>query len=311
VRFADPYLFALLLVIPALLLLRRYLRDEGGVGVFSHLDLLASYRPTWRIRFRWVPTAFRALALVLLVLALARPQAGEARSDMPGQGIDIVLVLDTSSSMTVGFGGNETRAEAAERVLVDFIDGRTNDRIGIVIFRDESLVLSPLSVDYESLKRLVADAQAVNLSDGTAIGLGLAEAVNLLRDSRARSRVAILLTDGENNNRTIEPMVAARIAETLGLRLYTIGVIDGRGAGGVDERALREMAELTGGRYFSATSPDALSAVYEQIDQLETSLIGRLQFVTYRELAVYFLIAALGLLVFEQVLRVTVWRRAT
>lgn len=310
-RFADPPLFVLLLAIPALLFIRRYLSDGGGTsGVFSSLGLLAGYRPTWRVRYRWAPTALRALALILLVVALARPQTGQAGADLPGEGIDIVLVLDTSSSMTIGYGQGQTRAESARDVLTEFIDGRADDRIGIVIFRNESLVLSPLSTDYEALKRLVGDAQQVNLPDGTGIGVGLAEAVNLLRESRARSRVAILMTDGENNNRMIEPMVAARIAETLGVRLYTIGVIDSRGAGGVDERALREMADLTGGRYFAADNPQALGEVYDSIDRLERSLVGRIQFVTYNELAIYFLAAALVVLALEQVLRATVWRRA-
>jgi Ca-activated chloride channel homolog len=313
-RFADPVLFALLLVIPAVLLLRRLLRqDDSAPGTFSSLALLAGYRPTWRVRFRWLPTALRGLALVLLVIALARPQTGQARSQLPGQGIDIALVLDTSSSMTIGFGG-ETRASAAEQVLTEFIDGRSDDRLGLVIFRDESLVLSPLTLDLDALKRLVSEAQQVNLNDGTAIGLGLAEAVSLLRESRARSRVAILLTDGQNNNRTIEPLAAARIAETLGIRVYTIGVLEttSRGTTGanVDERALREMAEVTGGSYFSADSPDTLAAVYDNIDRLEKSRVGRIQYLTYNELAVYLLAAALALLVFEQALRAFVWRRA-
>lgn len=309
-RFADPLFFALVLLVPAVLFLRRYLRGEPTAGIFSTLGLLAGYRPTWRVRYRWVPTGLRALALVLIVAALARPQTGQARADIPGQGIDIVLVLDTSSSMTVPYGGGQSRAEAARQVLTEFIDGRRDDRIGIVIFRNESLVLSPLSTDYEALKRLVEDAQQVNLSDGTAIGLGLAEGVNLLRDSRARSRVAILLTDGENNNRTLEPMVAARIAQTLGVRVYTIGVIESRAVGGVDERALQEMANITGGRYFSADNPQALAQVYDSIDRLERSLVGRIEYVSYNELAAYFLAAALVVLALEQALRATLWRRA-
>ncbi len=269
-------------------------------------------RPTWRIRFRWVPTIVRAGAIALLVVALARPQKGQAESELPGQGIDIALVLDTSSSMTTLLG-SETRLVVAQRVIKDFISGRQEDRIGLVVFRDESLVLSPLTLDYDALKLIVDDVQRVNLNDGTAIGLGLGESLNLLRESRARSRVAILLTDGQNNNRTLDPAAAARIAETIGVRLYTIGIIDTRTrnvGGNVDEEALRQMAEVTGGHYFAADSPEALAGVYENIDQLEKSRVGNAQFAAYDELAWYFLAGAVALLAVELALSATLWRRA-
>jgi Ca-activated chloride channel homolog len=276
------------------------------------VSLLSGLRPTRRIRFRWLPTLLRAGAIALLVVALARPQKGQAQSELPGQGIDIAIVLDTSSSMSTTFG-NETRLAVAQRVIKDFISGRKDDRIGLVIFRDESLVLSPLTLDYDALKRLLDGVSNVNLSDGTAIGLGLGESLNLLRESKARSRVAILLTDGQNNNDTLQPAAAAKIAQTLGIRLYTIGVIDprSRGAGGnVDEKALTEMANVTGGRYFPADSPQALANVYQSIDQLEKSRVGRIQFAAYDELALYFLAAALAFLAAELFLNATVWRRA-
>lgn len=311
-KFADPYLLVLVLAIPLLLLVKwRFSRDRARAA-FSDVGLLAGYRPTWRVRYRWVPTFVRAAALALLVVALARPQQGQAESELPGRGIDIALVMDTSSSMSVTLGG-ESRLAVAQRVIKDFIGGRAEDRIGLVIFRDESLVLSPLTLDYDALKGLVDDVQRVNLNDGTAIGLGLGESLVLLRESRARSRVAILLTDGQNNNRTLEPLAAARIAETIGVRVYTIGILDSRARGGganVDEEALKQMAEITGGRYFSADSPEALANVYASIDQLEKSRVGRLQFAQYDELAWYFLAGAVGLLAFELVLNATVWRRA-
>ena len=313
-RFADPYLLALLLAIPVLLLIKARFLREGGSGSFSNLGLLAGYRPTWRLRYRWLPAAAGAVALALLVVAMARPQTGRAESELPGQGIDIVLVMDTSSSMSAVLG-RDSRLVVAQRVIKDFIDGRENDRIGFVIFREEALVLSPLTLDYEAMQRLVDEVERVNLADGTAIGVGLADALNLLRESKARSRVVVLLTDGENNAGAIEPLAAARIAETLGIRVYTIGVIDAqareRGQTNVDERALQEMANLTGGRYFPAESEDALNAVYDSIDQLETSRVGRVQFGAYNELAVYFLAAALLFLGLELALRATVWRQAT
>jgi Ca-activated chloride channel family protein len=309
-RFADPYFLVLIALIPLLAFLKARFAGDMGAGRFSSLNLLAAYRPTWRLRYRWLPTAVRALALGLLVVALARPQTGQAESRLPGEGIDIVLVTDISSSMSTGFG-DDTRLAAAQDVLDEFIASRAEDRIGLVVFRDGSLVLSPLTLDYAALRSLVGSVGDINLNDGTAIGVGLADGLNLLRESRARSRVAILLTDGQNNAGQIEPLAAARLAEALGIRLYTIGILESRSsAANVDERALREMAQLTGGSYFSADSPGALASIYASIDQLEKSRIGRPQYAAYNELAVYFLVAALALLAGELALKSTVWRQA-
>lgn len=314
-RFEDPYLLALLLLLPVALLAKRFFAREGAAADYSNVSLLAAYRPTWRLRYRWLPTAVRAVALALLVVAIARPQAGQANSELPGQGIDVALVFDVSSSMGAIFDNNESRLDVAKRVISDFIGGRTNDRIGLVVFRQTSLVLSPLTLDYQALKQLVDTVEQLTLQDGTAIGVGLADAENLLRESRARSRVAILLTDGENNVQDIEPAAAAQIAKTLGIRVYTIGLIDpntsAQGKPNVDERALREMAQLTGGQYYPAKSEQALAAIYQSIDELEKSRVGRPQFGAYDELAVYFLAAALALLAIELALRVRVWREAT
>jgi Ca-activated chloride channel family protein len=314
-RFEEPYLLALLLLLPVVLLAKRFFGREGAAADYSNVSLLAGYRPTWRLRYRWLPTAVRAVALALLVVALARPQAGQANSDLPGQGIDVALVFDASSSMGAAFDNNASRLEVAQRVITEFIDGRANDRIGLVVFRSTSIVLSPLTLDYQALDLLVGSVDQLTLPDGTAIGVGLADAENLLRESRARSRVAILLTDGENNVLDIEPAAAAQIAKTLGIRVYTIGLIDAnasaQGKLNVDERALQEMAQLTGGQYYPAKSEQALAAIYQSIDELEKSRVGRPQFGAYDELAVYFLAAALALLAIELALRVRVWREAT
>ncbi|HXH22027.1 MAG TPA: VWA domain-containing protein [Dehalococcoidia bacterium] len=310
-RFADPYLLLLLIAIPALLWLKVRLTRERAGASFSNLELLAGYRPTWRVRYRWVPTLFRAGAVAMLVVALARPQQGQAESELPGQGIDIALVLDTSGSMTSTPLGRETRLAVAQNNIREFISGRREDRIGLVIFADRSLVLSPLTLDYEALKSLVTDVTQVDVGGNTAIGMGLAEAVELLRGSRARSRVVILLTDGENNSGDIDPGQAARIAQALGVRVHTIGILDsGTRAANVNEEVLTQMAEVTGGRYFPVTSPESLARVYENIDQLEKSRIGRLQFAAYDELAWYFLAAAIGLLAVELLANMTIWRRA-
>jgi Ca-activated chloride channel family protein len=312
--FHDPSLLLLLAVIPLLLLFKWRTGEQATPGRYSNLGLLGGFRPTWRIRYRWLPALLRAGALALLVVALARPQVGQADTELPTQGIDIVPVLDLSSSMTTLLG-RDTRQEIAQRVLTEFIEGREDDRIGLVIFREEALVLSPLTLDYAALTQLLEQAPQVNLPDGTAIGVGLASAIDLLRESRARSRVVILLTDGENTTGTVEPLAAARIAEALGVRVYTIGVIAPGARGGadlnVDEEALQKMAELTGGQYYPAESEEALTAIYASIDQLEKSRIGRPQFASYDELAVYFLAGALALLALELTLRGTVWRQAT
>lgn len=312
-RFADPILLALIAAIPLLVLLKLRLRRAPAVASFSNLALFAGYRTTWRIRYRWLPSAMRALALIMVVIALARPQTGQAESELPGRGIDIALVLDTSSSMSAGYLGDDSRMVVAKRVLQDFVKGRENDQIGLVIFRERSLVLSPLTLDYEALDNLLGGVDQLNLPDGTAIGIGLADGIELLRESKSRSRVVVLLTDGENNAGSVEPLVASRIAETLGIRVYTIGAVtrtSGNGAN-VDERALQEMAELTGGRYFPAESEDALTTIYASIDELEKSRVGRPQFGAYNELAVYFLAAALVLLLAEVLLRATAWRRTS
>src|SRR5205814_1231385 len=153
--------------------------------------------------------------------------------------------------------------------------GRREDRVGLVIFRETSVVLSPMTLDYDALSQLVGKVNDVNLPDGTAIGVGLSDALNLLRDSRARSRVVVLLTDGENNAGNIEPATAARLAQTLGIRVYTIGALDVRprrgGQTNVDEKALTEMAKVTGGQYYPADNEETLSAVYKDIDRLEKS----------------------------------------
>lgn len=308
--FADPNLLFLLLAIPIALLIKGRTGEGNGAAGFSDVGLLAGFRPTWRLRYRWLPTFIRAGAIALLIVAIARPQVGQADSELAGQGIDIALILDTSGSMGASFGRDDSRLNVAKRVLSDFIEGRENDRLALVIFRSGSLVLSPLTLDYDALVAITEDVDEVPLPDGTAIGVGLSDALNLLRESRARSRVAILLTDGENNSGSIEPLAAARIAETLGIRVYTIGVIQ-QNTRTVDERALTEMAELTGGRYYPAENEQSLEAIYASIEELEKSRIDRAVFATYDEYAGYFLAAALCLLALELLLRNTLWRQAT
>jgi len=328
-HFESPYFLLLLILLPALAwwqLRRLYGRRPAGALALPSLRLVSGLRPTWRVRYRWSLPALRLLALAFLVLALARPQAGQAGATVPAAGIDIVLALDVSGSMTESNLGDRTRLEVAKQVLSDFIAGRKNDRLGLVVFRSESLALSPLTLDYQALERLVDRADDSPLPDGTAIGVAMADSLNLLRESRARSRIVILLTDGENNRIEVEPLAAARIAGALKMRVYTIGVVDSPPAGpggegspdqpapplrlNVDEEALRSMAEVSGGQYFRADSPDTLAHIYDEIGRLEKSRVGREHFAAFDELSALFLVPALALLGLEVLLSSTAFRRA-
>jgi Ca-activated chloride channel family protein len=316
-EFQSPYLLLLLLAVPALLLWEVRRRGQASVPL-SSADAAHAAPSTWRLRWRWLPRALRTLAIALLVLGLARPRSGQADALIPAEGIDMVIALDTSSSMRMSVGEQESRLAVAQKVLSDFIQGRENDRLALLAFREESFLLSPLTLDYRALQGMAERAGEVDLPDGTAIGLAVADSLNLLRDSTARGRVVILLTDGENNRREVEPLAAARIADALGIRLYAIGVIEERTVqpesasaerGNVDEEALKRMAEVTGGRYFRATSPQALADVYREIDRLERSRVGQEHFAAFEELAPYFLVPALALLALQVGLTATVFRR--
>jgi Ca-activated chloride channel family protein len=314
-HFENPqFLFLLLLLPPLLLWQGRSRAGDGSLG-FASASLLRDLTPTWRVRYRPALKLLRGLALVLLVLALARPQSGQAEALVPAEGIDIVLALDTSSSMSQATLGDQTRLEAARSVLADFVRGRENDRLGLVVFRSQSLVVSPLTLDYDALETLVADADGGPLPDGTAIGLAIADSLNLLRESQARSRIVILLTDGENNRFEVEPLQAARIAEALKMRVYTIGVVDAPEGQpvpsrlNVDESALERVAEVSGGSYHRASSPEALAQIYDEIGRLEKSRVGHERFSAFDERAFYFLVPGLALLALEMLLAATVFRR--
>jgi Ca-activated chloride channel family protein len=250
------------------------------------------------------------------VVAIARPQRGEATSQTQGEGIDIVLAFDISSSMSQPFARNKTRLQAATDVLSQFVAARTNDRVGLVAFQGASITLSPLTADYNALGGMVRTAGRITLSDGTAIGLAMGESVNLLRSSTAASRVVILLTDGENNVHDIEPGEAAKIAASLGVRVYTIGVVtpsafdNFRTQVGVDEQSLEQIAGTTGGTYNRAEDPEALQQIYNNIDQLEKSRFADKTVMRFDEMAPYVLAAAAAALALEFALRYALFRRA-
>ncbi len=268
---------------------------------------------TLRTRLMHVPVWLRVAALVLIIAALARPQRLLQDRTITTEGIDIGLVLDVSESMLAeDFRPN--RLEASKRVAMDFVDRRPNDRISLTVFAGEAFSPCPLTTDHRIVKEFIAGIRHGIIRDNTAIGDGLATAVNRLKDSAAESKVIILLTDGENNAGYIQPAVAAEIAQAIGIRLYTIGVAAAwqfSGSGEetpVDETLLGEMAQKTGGRYFRAEDPQALERIYAEIDRLEKTETETIVVQQTQEMFRIFVWAALALIVVEMLLRFTILR---
>lgn len=312
VTFEAPWAFALLAValVAAILEVRRETSRPIGM-LFSSLGLLPAARGSWRVSARWLLVPIRVLGVTALITALAAPQIVEASYDVPAEGIDIVIALDTSSSMTQSDFGGQTRIDASKKVIVDFLAGLRNDRAGVVIFSAEAMVLSPLTLDYNAAQRLIAPVEAGKiLKDGTAIGTGLATALNAVRTSTARSKVVVLLTDGQSNTGDIQPMDAAQMAKVLGVRVYLIGAVQGaRAASDVDEGLMRSMAALTGGQYYRVSDETALRNVYREIAALEKARVGSRGFIETHDATLPFLALGAGLLVLELLLATTVLRR--
>jgi Ca-activated chloride channel family protein len=307
---AQP--LALLLVaiaVPVWLLARRKSR---GHTVASAGRLMDS-SPSWRLRAARALPVLRIIAIAMFAIAAAGPREGKANAVVPGEGVDVALAFDLSSSMDKPFAPGKTRLEATKDVIREFIKSRENDRVGLVVFQEDALALSPPSLDYAALDKMVADLHSGLLRDGTGIGVGLATSLTMLKDSTAASRVVILLTDGEQNADSISPEKAADLAVSLKIRVYTIGVVSHDPSGRtseIDENLLKAIADRTNARYFQADSPQALQDIYDEIGSLETSRVGRESFESYTELAPWF--AGLGalLLVGEVALRGTLLRRS-
>lgn len=323
-HFASPWLL-ILLVIPVALVLLPWLRrwSRPATLQYSDLRLTSHLTPSLRQKVRGSLPALRYMALALLVIALARPQAGSAREIISGEGVDISIVLDISGSMAaLDFEPN--RLGAAKQVIRDFIRQRQYDRIGLVIFATEAFSQVPPTLDYKVLERVLDETQVswdIGLDSGTAIGLGLANGANMLRNSEADSRVIVLLTDGANNSGQIDPMTAAEIAKALDIRVYTIGAArpgpaplpfpDGHVEyrdSEIDEETLRQIADLTGGLYFRAEDTRGLQQIYDTINDLERSQVEVRTFTRYNELATWLILPAVALLVVELLLRRTVFR---
>ncbi len=314
-RFANPEFLWLLVLIPAVAYYFWWRRKQMVTELqFSSLQPFDKIPKTYRERLQHSPVALRLLGLACLIVALARPQSVSSRQNISTEGIDIVLLLDVSGSM-VAEDFTPNRIEAAKQVAEDFINGRQNDRIGLVIFSGVSFTQCPLTTDYTVLKNLLHQVKNGMVVDGTAIGMAIANGVNRLKDSKAKSKVMILLTDGVNNRGEIDPITAAKIAATYGVRIYTVGV----GAQGeapypvqtpfgirrqlipvdLDEKALSTIAEMTGGKYFRATDTEKLKAIYKEIDKMERTKIEVTAYKRYTELFNSWLMLGFAFIVIE------------
>jgi Ca-activated chloride channel homolog len=324
IHFAKPWFFALFAVVPVLVYfyLRPPIRTQGSLLV-SGVKAFGSGR-TWRTMLRHILFILRMLALSCIIIALARPQTGNEQQVTTGEGIDIMFCLDISGSMLAqDFSPN--RMDAAKQVASDFIDRRPTDRMGLVIFAGESFTMCPLTTDHSVLKSQLYNVQSGLLEDGTAIGSGLATGVERLRSSKSKSKVIILLTDGENNGGSIDPNTAKEIAKSFGIRVYTVGmgtegfapvpvqtsagVIMQREKVSIDEKLLTQIANETGGKYFRATDNENLANIYKEIDRLEKSRFQVTTFTHYTEKFLPFVLAAIGCLVLEWILRFTLFRK--
>jgi Ca-activated chloride channel family protein len=321
---ASPAWLALLIALPLAWWWSRRRRREALV--LPALARAGSLPRTWRERLRWAPDALRALAFAGMVLALARPQELAAGRPLTTSGVDIVLTIDASGSMKAEDFQPRNRLEVAKQAAIDFIEERPSDRLGLVTFAGQAVTQAPLTLDHQAVEGSIRRIEIGGLADGTAIGTALATAVNRLRVSDARSKVVILLTDGVNNAGQIDPLTAAETAQALGVRVYTIGVgttgeapylLDDPRFGRryvrvvvrIDEEILREVAGRTGGRYYRATDPEALSQVYAEIDRLERSPLSGRRPVARVDRYAWLLAFALSLVVAEGVLRGTLFRR--
>ena len=320
--FANPvYFLLLLLLIPMIGWYSWKLRKSQASIQLSSIEGFVKAPNTFRTYLRHVPFILRMLAFIFLVIALARPQTSNKWSKATTEGIDIMMSLDISSSM-LAQDLQPNRLEAAKDVAASFINGRPTDNIGLVIFAKESFTQCPLTLDHAVLLNLLKDVKCGMLEDMTAIGHGLATAVSRLKDSQAKSKVIILLTDGSNNAGEITPMTAAEIAKTFGIRVYTIAVgTNGQApypyalpSGGtkmitipveIDEKVLTQIAQLTGGQYFRATNNKALKEIYREIDQMEKSKMSVQEYSKKYEEYSYFALIALSFFLLELLLRYT------
>jgi Ca-activated chloride channel family protein len=326
-RFADSYILYFLLIIPLLVFFYSKRKKPQSVTLrYSNLETVKEVGKSRWALYRHILFALRVLAVAFLILAVARPQSGSKEEEITTEGIDIVLALDISSSMLAEDFKPKNRLEVSKIVAKEFVEGRTNDRIGMVVFAGESYTQCPLTMDYGVLLSFIESVKIGLIEDGTAIGMAMANAVNRLKDSKAKSKVVILLTDGRNNAGQLHPLTSARMAQALGVRFYTVGA-GSRGTAlvpvndpifgkrymrqnvEIDEDLLKRVAQMTDGKYFRAVDRESLKAVFEEIGELEKTKIEVKEFTRYEELFPFYLILALIFLGLETILAHTKFRK--
>lgn len=321
IEFTHPELFLLLVLIAPMAAWYIFRQNRARAAMkFSYAGVFNQLHKSFRVRLRHMPFIYRMLAFVLLTIAIARPYSSNQWQEVTSEGIDIILALDISSSMLAeDFKPN--RLEAAKNIAVEFVQGRPHDRIGLVVFSGETFTQCPVTTDHVVLQNLMREVKIGMVEDGTAIGMGLANSVNRLKNTSGTSRIVILLTDGVNNRGAIAPQTAAEIAREFGIRVYTIGV----GSMGtapfpvqtpygtryqqvpveIDEDILREIASVTNGSYFRATDAQKLKEIYAEIEEMEKTKTEVKEFVKRKELFLPFVLLA-GLLVFIEILFQTI-----
>ncbi len=325
ITFANPEMFYLLIIVPILLFLYFWkLSRRKATIIYPTINALTFKPQSLKVKLRYIPFIFTCIGLIFIIISLARPQSSSTRKQVQTEGIDIVLAMDVSTSM-LAEDLKPNRIEAAKQTAMKFIDARVSDRIGLVVFAGESFTQCPPTIDHSVLKNLLKSIKSGMIEDGTAIGMGLATSVSRLKDSKAKSKVIILLTDGINNTGFISPQTAAEIARTYNIKVYTIGVgtmgtapypfqtpfgvqyqnIDVK----IDEGILREIAGITGGKYFRATDTKSLERIYQEIDKMEKSKIDVAYFTKKTEEYLPYTLAGLIFIFLSIFLNYSVFRK--
>ncbi|MCL2167792.1 MAG: VWA domain-containing protein [Lentimicrobiaceae bacterium] len=320
IEFANPYYFLLLLLIIPVVAWKYFFRKKMQASLTVPTAIVfEKINKTWKVRLRWIPECLLLIAYIAFIVALSRPQTSFRLSDVEVEGVDIVIALDISGSMkAMDFRPN--RLEACKRVAEEFILGRPTDRIGMVVYAGEAYTQCPVTSDHSTLLGLLKKVKFDIIEDGTAIGDGLGTAVNRLRESEAKSKIIILLSDGVNNSGYLDPYSSAEIAKNMSIKVYTIGV----GTTGqapyptpfgnvmmnteIDERLLQSIAQITGGKYFRATNNEKLKSIYEEIDKMEKTILNETIFENRSDAFFPFLLTATILLISFLLIRYTLFR---
>ena len=326
IHFANPGFLLLLAVMAVIFYYHLWSRRRYQAAVrFPSLARIKTIKSSAKVKNRRLVDILRLLTVTLLILGMARPQSGDRYEEVITEGVDIMLAVDISSSMRAEDFKPQNRLQLAKEVVEEFIKGRRGDRIGMVAFAGHSYTQCPLTLDYGVLLTFLEKLEIGMIEDGTAVGMAIATAVNRLKDSEAKSKIIILLTDGRNNAGEIDPLTAARLAKTFGIKIYTIGAAKPGGApmpiddplfgrryiiveNDLDEETLQSMAEVSNGMYFRAKDKKGLKRIYQQIDELEKTKVEVKEYTRFDELFPYFVFPGLVLLLLEVYLRNTVFR---